>query len=267
MSHRNELEPPVSCFATTCQISCVLGICVFPTITLADPPIALKPEPTPNHSVAKNPAPDKKLVGLWKPLPGKWTACQYGGDGEIQIKENHISVKRGDPLTAVFWEKKEDGDSLVRDNYELKLKAKRTDGLDFFCGLTFPIADQYATLVLGGWGGGITGLSSIDGRDASENETTMFREYDNDRWYDVRVRVTPSHVQCWVDDQSVVKIARAGRQFGLRFEMDLCEPLGIAAYLCDAEYEDIGWRYLSGTDLGGSELKAEEAKKQRAHNQ
>ena len=204
----------------------------------------------------------------WKRLHGHWASCQFGGEGTIEIDEDRIKIASGQPLTGLFWEQnhsrdtqnaKDDvGDSskvaakmnpLIRDGYELKLQARRTDGFDFFCGLTFPIADQHATLVLGGWGGAITGLSSIDGLDASENDTTLFRQFEDNRWYRVRIRVSPELVQCWVDDESIVKVSRRKHKFSLRTEMDLCKPLGIAAYECDAEYKDIMIRKLFKTEL------------------
>ena len=37
-------------------------------------------------------------------------------------------------------------------DYELRLEAKRVEGGDFFCGLTFPVGKEYCTLILGGWG-------------------------------------------------------------------------------------------------------------------
>ena len=38
--------------------------------------------------------------------------------------------------------------------------------------------------------GGVVGLSSIGGFDASENETTQFVEFKNGQWYKIRLRVT-----------------------------------------------------------------------------
>ena len=46
-------------------------------------------------------------------------------------------------------------------------------GGDFFATLTFPVDDSFCTFVTGGWGGDIVGLSSIDGWDASDNETRI----------------------------------------------------------------------------------------------
>ena len=192
----------------------------------------------------------------WKLIEGNWASCQFGGEGEVEIRGNQIKIASGQPLSGVFWDENLKRDvqdvgahALIRDGYELRLQARRTDGFDFFCGLTFPIADQHATLVLGGWGGAVTGLSCVDGLDASQNDTTSLQNFDDDRWYRVRVRVDHSHVTCWIDDKSVVQVSRQKHQFDLRTEMDFCEPLGIAAYECAAEYKDIMIRKLFKDEL------------------
>ncbi len=132
----------------------------------------------------------------WKPLNGSWVVSQFGGDGPVEIGDNSIKFGFGDPLTGIRWE----GD-VLRENYEIELEARRTDGFDFFCGLTFPVGENNVSFILGGWGGGVVGISSIDGRDASENDTTSFRNFDNEQWYKVRVRVDPNEIRCWIDDK------------------------------------------------------------------
>lgn len=122
---------------------------------------------------------DKK----WKDLRGKWSKCEFGGDGPIEIKDKLISLGMGDPLTGIKW----DGD-LLRDNYEIEVEVRRVEGFDFFCAITVPIAKDHISLVLGGWGGGVVGISSIDDRDASDNETTLFRNFENGKWYKARIR-------------------------------------------------------------------------------
>ena len=75
----------------------------------------------------------------------------------------------------------------------------RVDGIDFFCGLTFPVADSHASFIVGGWGGTVVGISSIDGMDASENATTKYVKFQLKRWYKIRIRVTPTSIQAWID--------------------------------------------------------------------
>lgn len=179
----------------------------------------------------------------WKPVPtadlSLWEPCQFGGDGDVEIDKQAIKIGVGDPLTGVLCNAK-----LPRENFEIELESRRTSGFDFFCGLTFPVGEGQASLILGGWAGGIAGLSSIDGEDASENATKRLMHFDNDRWYRIRVRVDTESVQAWVDDKQIVNQPRKGHSFDIRPEMDPSLPLGVAAFQCDAELRNFRWRKL-----------------------
>ena len=185
-------------------------------------------------------AEDAKLG--WKKMEGKWKPCQFGGEGSVEIKDGLVKMEFGDPMTGIRW----DGD-VLRENYEIELEARRTDGFDFFCGLTFPVGDDCISFILGGWGGGVVGLSNIDGRDASENDTTSFRNFDNKKWYKVRVRVEPNKITCWIDDKVACDTERKDVEFDIRFEMDPCTPLGISAFQCTSELRNIRIRKLKPT--------------------
>ncbi|MEM8668464.1 MAG: family 16 glycoside hydrolase [Planctomycetota bacterium] len=175
----------------------------------------------------------------WKTLKGKWKACQFGGEGAVEFKDGVVKMEFGDPLTGIRWE----GD-VLKENYEVELEARRTDGFDFFCGLTFPVGKDHVSFILGGWGGGVVGISSIDGQDASENSTTSFRNFDNDKWYKVRVRVEPNKITCWIDDKVACDTERKDIEFDIRYEMDPCTPLGIAAFQCKSELRNIRMRKI-----------------------
>ena len=86
--------------------------------------------------------------------------------------------------------------NLPTTNYEFSYEAMRIDGRDFFAAATFPVGKSFITLVNGGWGGNVTGLSSLDGMDASENETTQSFRYQNKTWYHFRIRVTGKMIRC-----------------------------------------------------------------------
>ena len=115
-------------------------------------------------------------------------------------------------------------------NYEIELEAKRVAGHDFFCGLTFPVGDSSCSLVAGGWGGLVVGLSTLDYYDASENETTSVMDFDEGRWYRFRVRVTEEKIEAWIDGDKVVDVETKGKVIDIRSEMDLSKPLGIACW-------------------------------------
>jgi hypothetical protein len=161
---------------------------------------------------------DGRTLGSWKPT-------DFGGQGEVCVKDGAIYLGMGNYMTGVTWT-----GPVVRMNYEITLDAMRVQGHDFFCGLTFPVADNPCTLILGGWGGNVCGLSSLDHFDASENETTRLITFETGRWYHVRLRVAPNRIQAWLDGESLVDVDTTGRKIGIRFEVDLSQPLGIATY-------------------------------------
>lgn len=145
----------------------------------------------------------------------------------------------GDPLSGITWQ----GD-FPQENYELSLEAKRVEGFDFFCGLTFPVGKDSCSLILGGWGGGLVGLSSIDGLDASENDTNQYLEFDDNRWYAVRVRVETDSITCLLDGKELIVQARAGREISIRPEMFMCKPLGVATYATTGRLRNLQYRLL-----------------------
>ena len=127
------------------------------------------------------------------------------------------------------------GARLPRTNYEVAFEAMRVAGGDFFGALTFPVENTACTLVLGGWGGAVVGISSIDGVDASGNETTREMEFADRRWYRVRVRVTSGRIEAWIDETKVVDLATAGRRLSLRpGDIQKARPLGISSYMTKA---------------------------------
>ncbi len=216
-----------------------------------------------NPSTAKNSA-NKSEKTPWISLTGHWKACQFGGEGDVIIKDDVIRMEHGDPLTGVVWTGPFDGDSpktgandpnsdnakpLPRDNYEIRWECRRDSGYDFLCAFTFPVADQYVSLVMGGWGGGITGISSIDGRDASDNETTMFMSYEDKKWYTARVRVETTKITVWIDGKELCSHPRADHEFDIRFEMDPCTPMGIANFECDSQIRNVQLRRLHAAEI------------------
>ena len=125
-------------------------------------------------------------------------------------------------------------------------KYLRVDGNDFFCGLTFPVGDDHCSLILGGWGGGVVGLSSINGEDAANNATTKIMSFDNNRWYAVRIRVTAERIECFLDDEQVIDQVLADIVLSVRQEVIPSQPLGIATYCTTAEIRGIRWRPVPG---------------------
>ena len=68
-----------------------------------------------------------------------------------------------------------------REDYEVSLEARRLEGTDFFCGLTFPVGKEPCTLIIGGWGGTTVGLSNVDDYSAALTKAGVkhrFHRYD-----------------------------------------------------------------------------------------
>jgi len=156
------------------------------------------------------------------------------------VENGAIILDAGNDLTGVNY-----GKDFPKMSYELSLEAKRVVGSDFFCGLTFPVGETSVTYVVGGWGGGVVGISNIDGNDASENETTHYEKLETDRWYRIRVRVTPTKLEAWLDDSQTAKVDLDGRELSMRGgEIELSAPIGIASYRTRAALRNIALRKL-----------------------
>ncbi len=168
-----------------------------------------------------------------------WEARDAGASGNVELRDDLMIIGTGESLTGAVYKK---ADKLPVTNYEISLEAERLEGLDFFCGLTFPVGDLKTclTLVLGGWGGSVTGLSSIDGMDASENSTGHYRRFEDKKWYRVKVRVTPANVTVWCNDEKIIDFDTEGRKLGLRpGSIEDYAPLSLTTYQTTAAIRNI----------------------------
>jgi len=150
--------------------------------------------------------------------------------GEAFVKNSEITTGMGAPMAGITfsaWESL----GVPRDRYVIEYEALRAEGGDFFGSITFPIRDSGLTFIMGGWGGGLTGVSSIDGLDASENMTRGDFPFENNRWYRVRIELKDDDLQIWIDGRPFVNVSLKGRETGLRAgEISKCLPLGFASY-------------------------------------
>ncbi len=173
-----------------------------------------------------------------KSLKG-WKKTAFGGEGDVEVKDGRIVIAARRLMSGI---------TLAQDfpkiDYEVALEAMRVGGSDFFCGLTFPVGDSPCSFIVGGWGGGVVGLSSIDGSDASENETTRYQDFESNRWYTIRVRVGKDKIEAWLDKKQMVDLPLKDRKISIRGEVELSRPLGIACYATTAALRDIKVRCL-----------------------
>ncbi|NNE92357.1 MAG: DUF1080 domain-containing protein [Verrucomicrobiales bacterium] len=173
---------------------------------------------------------------------GDWKKTEFGGEGDVFINEDKaIEFGFGAIMTGIHFGK----EPPARSNYELSLEAMKLDGNDFFAAVTFPVKDSHASFVVGGWGGGVVGLSSIDDLDASENETMNIEGFENNKWYKIRIRVTDDDIDIWLDGHQMVDLELKDRKISLRpGDIELCVPIGIASFQTRAQYRNIEWRNI-----------------------
>ena len=186
----------------------------------------------------------------WKSLfDGKtlkgWKQSDFFKPGKSSVKDGAIILEKGSKMTGLTY----DGKDFPKMNYEVSLESKRVDGRDFFCTTTFPVGDSFCSFVVGGWGGSVTGLSSIDGIDASENQTGQGIEYKNDQWYKIRIRVTDKRVETWIDKEQTVDLDTSEVKLGIRIECNVSTPFGIASYDTVGAVKDIKVRNLSSAEI------------------
>jgi hypothetical protein len=179
---------------------------------------------------------DGKSLNGWKEAP-------FSGHGEVHIKDGTIVIGKGH-LTGITWT-----GEFPKSGYEIRFEAARLEGNDFFAGITFPVGDSFCTWINGGWGGTVVGLSSLDGDDASENDTSTVRDFEKGRWYAFRLAVTEGRIRGWIDGQLIIDADITGRRVGLRLgEMDLNTPLGFAAYSTVAGLRKLEFRLLTAAE-------------------
>ncbi|HEX2972208.1 MAG TPA: DUF1080 domain-containing protein [Tepidisphaeraceae bacterium] len=202
-------------------------------------------------------APAKPAVAKGEPKPdlqwddlfnGKdldnWKVAEFGGEGQVQVKDGLLMLPMGAMLTGVSY-----AGELPKINYEVELEAMRVTGNDFFCGLTFPVNDSSASLICGGWGGSVCGISSLDGYDAANNETTTVREFKQGQWYKIRMRVMEKRLMAWVDETPIVDVSIKGRKVDVRVEVELCRPFGLASYQTTGAVKNVRIRTLNPEEI------------------
>ena len=168
-----------------------------------------------------------------------WKETPFTGKGKVTVQDGAIVIGAG-YMTGVNYT-----GTLPKANYEVRMEAQRVEGHDFFAGITFPVNDSYLTWINGGWGGSLVGLSSLDGNDASENETAISRDFQQGRWYRLWLAVTEDRIRAWIDNELVIDVGIAGREVGLRLgEIELSKPFGIATYGTTAKIRNLEWRPL-----------------------
>ena len=193
--------------------------------------------------------PDGKEFAWKSMFDGKtlknWKSSDFGGEGEVKVKDGIIVMQQGSDMTGITWS----GDELPKMNYEVSVKAKRIEGNDFFCGMTFQVNEDPCSLIIGGWGGGVVGISSLNGLDAANNETARYETFSRDEWYQIRMRVSEIGLQAWIDEKQVVSVPTKGKKISIRGEVEASRPFGISCYATVSGLKDIKIRKLAEEEV------------------
>ena len=187
---------------------------------------------------------DKGVISLFDGETLKnWKSTAFGSEGEVSVKDGCLRLDKGKPMTGITWT----GEALPKVNYEITWEARRVDGSDFYCALTFPVKEDPCTFVVGGWGGKLCGLSSINYQDASENETTRFQEFEQGKWYKFKLRVTEKKIETWLDEKSLADVDYTDKKLTIRLEVERSKPLGFSTYRTLGEIRKVQLKKLTAT--------------------
>lgn len=175
-----------------------------------------------------------------------WELTMFGGEGEVRVEHGKLVLGQGGDLTGVHTHR-----TIPKINYEVELDAMRVEGYDFFCGLTFPVREDHCSLIVGGWSGGVSGLSCLDWQDASENETTTYQPFETGRWYHIRLQVMPERIKAWIDDKEIVDVDISDKKITVRNEVEPSKPFGFASWRTTAALRNIRIRELKDVPSRG----------------
>jgi len=244
---------PISSNLLFCEKTLLDGVRRDPT---RNPLVGMKPTDRPRLPKPKRRAQDLK-AGEWQSLfDGKtlkgWKVPEggdYDGRGEVEVRAGHLVLGAGKHFTGVACTA-----DVPTEDYEVSYDATRLAGTDMFGALVLPVGQEHVQLTVGGWGGGIVSLHWVDGKPGCENPTTRRVEFVNGRWYRVRVRVSKTRVEAWIDEHKVVDFPREGHRFAVDMHNYPLRPLGFQAARTKAGLRNIRIRRLG-------ELQAPEAPK------
>lgn len=180
-----------------------------------------------------------------KTLEG-WKVPVYGGDGRVKVENGEMILEFGEMITGVTIA---DAKKFPTINYEVEIEAKRVNGSDFFATTTFPVGKDCCSFVVGGWGGTVTGISCVDFYDAGDNITTRFVSLKNNQWYKVRIRVSETRIEAWIDDEKLVNLPTKDHRFEVRIEVNQSQPFGITTYQSTGAVRKVRYRKLTPDEV------------------
>lgn len=187
-----------------------------------------------------------------------WVDLEDAGAEKPVVEDGAIVLGMGASSTSIKFDEEAAGFKLPRENYELEIVSRRDMGTDFFSATTFPVGDACVTLINGGWGGAVLGISNVDDMDASQNSTSSFYNFKNGVWHRFRVQVSKRALRVWVNDEKGIDCVVEGRRLGTRFEVSRCEPLGLTSWVSKGVVKVVRVRALTDDELKTLNERADE---------
>ncbi|NQT86697.1 DUF1080 domain-containing protein [bacterium] len=174
---------------------------------------------------------------------GDWAVVKknaFDVHGHVEVKDGSIVMKTGIPYTGIVR-----AANFPKSNYEIEIEGTRLTGVEIFLGLTFPVGDAHVTLVCGGWGDSVVGLSNIDDLNANDNEYVVIRGFDNNKWVKARVRVTDEKVLVWIDEKKIIEVPVKKHKFTVYPDLLDIRPLGFFTWETEGAVRNIRYRELT----------------------
>ncbi len=128
-----------------------------------------------------------KNAGKWKPESGHWSVA----DGVYSQKSLDTNVRS--TVGSIAW-----------DDYTITLKARKTGGSEGFM-VMFGVRDKdnWGWWNIGGWQNRQHGIEVCRKGANSAIGARVNGSIENDRWYSIRVEVSPTHLRCLLDGKVV----------------------------------------------------------------
>jgi hypothetical protein len=73
-------------------------------------------------------------------------------------------------------------------------------------------------------------LDIVDGRRGHSNITTKHASFENDRWYDVRLRVASGRIEGWIDGRQYIDLETAGHRLATSGTVLPMRPFGVRSW-------------------------------------
>ena len=221
----------------------------------AAPPRSRRPTPRtrriqkpPTPKPAKPTPPPKRPEQGWVRLfdgtsLNGWRVSNAGPEarhGAVRADAGRLLLPRGEPGTAVEWQ-----GEFPTDDYELRLEAMRVDGGEDFCNISVPVGGESCTVIVGA-SGSIVGIGDVDGTHYRKNLARARVEFQNGRWYNLRVRVTRAKFEAWVEGRKLVSLARARHSFSPQENRPVARAVALATWETTGAVRNVRVRSLKG---------------------